>query len=223
MSLLLFDRNFDQEIAREEEAAAAAAAPSAEAIAQMIEAARAEGHAAGRAEGRAEGIAQTMAEMEARRSLALETMMPQIAALHDGAATHRAALEAESLDFALSLCEQLFPKLLEAEGNARCADEIRHAIRLALGSPSLRVTMSPDLHAEIGPALEEAAVATGLAYVPELVADPQMQTGQMRAEWLHGTVEFSYASTCARILDALRTARSSLGQTPTPNASMPRD
>ncbi|KAF0674631.1 FliH/SctL family protein [Profundibacterium mesophilum] len=222
MSLHLFDRNFDAELAEEAEAARARDAPSAEEIALMLAAARAEGVAEGLEQGRAEGRARSEAEIEARRAAALETMMPQIAAIFAAAAEHRKSLEAEALDFAISLCAQLFPQLLKEEAPVRCEHEIRRAIALALGSPSLTLSMAPETHAEIAPVLAAAARSAGMIREPELIAEPALSVGEMRAEWLNGTAEFSYPAICAGILDALRNARSSLGQTPTPNESMPR-
>nr|WP_282960695.1 FliH/SctL family protein [Actibacterium sp. MT2.3-13A] len=120
---------------------------------------------------------------------------------------HRAALEAQALDFTLSVCEQVFPEVLRRCSRDRALDRVKKTIALALGSACLRVALSPSALPLLRPDIEAAARAAGLEARIEIAVDPALAEGDVRMEWNNGFMDYSCAAICDRILTALRQAQ----------------
>lgn len=207
---LVFHRDFDLELAQEDRQARrdAGACHTPEEMSEAIESARAAAFAEGRLAGHGDGLAEAAAADSARRAAALDALMPQIAALIEAADTHRAALEAQLLDFALSVCEQVFPELLRHRAHDRVLAQVRRALSVGLGSATLQVTLSPGALHLLLPDLEAAIQESGLEGRVDMRGDPDLIDGDVRVFWDSGCLEYSFTSISDRILRVLRDARS---------------
>lgn len=201
-----FCRDFDEEhaAARAHEERAARARYTEEDLAAAIEAARAEGQEAGRAEGHAAGAAEMRDTLLARHAEALETLVPQLETLLRDAAAHRAALEAQVVDFVLSVCEQVFPEFLRTRARDRAREQVEDTLRLALGSATVRIRLAPDTLAALRPRIEAAWHERGARGPLEIIGDEGLGEGDARMEWDNGFMDYSFAEVCNRILGALR-------------------
>lgn len=210
----IFDRDFDGELDHERQEAErrARACYTPEDLEAALADARAAAFAEGHAAGRAEGIAESRASSEALRSEALGALVPQLERLIGEADRHRAALEAQVLDFTLSVCEQVFPEVL-SRSRDRALDRVRKTIGLALGSACLRIMLSERALPLLRPQIEQAARDIGLKTRVELAAEPALSEGDVRVEWDNGFMEYSFAGVCDRILSALRQARAGTTET----------
>lgn len=211
----IFDRDFDRELDRERQEAErrARACYTPEDLEAALADARAEAFREGHAAGRAEGMAESRVSSEALRAEVLGTLGPQLERLIGEADRHRAALEAQVLDFALSVCEQVFPEVLRSRSRDRALDRVKKTIELALGSATLRITLAERALPLVRPEIEQAAQAIGLKARVELAADPALPEGEVRMEWDNGFMEYSFAGVCDRILTALRQARAGASET----------
>ena len=198
-----FERNFDEEIAKE---AGARILVPADAL-REVETARAEGFEAGRHVGHKEGRAEAEAEYREATGAAMGVLAAEASALLAQASAHRVALEAQMLDFAMNVCRQLFPQALETRGEERAAEEIRRHLLLAMGSTRLTITLSDAGVAEHGAALEAALPRDLPGTRVEILADAGLAPGEARMRWDNGAMEFSFDRICRRILDALAGAR----------------
>ena len=140
----LFDRNFDAET----EALTPEAAPAPEPLftrsdhEQALAEARAAAFEAGYQKGRAEAQEAALASDATRRLQLAEAVVPVLRDLFADAEAHHAALEAQMIDFVLSVFEQLAPDVSAALAEGQARREARSAVRMALGAappqPSLR-------------------------------------------------------------------------------------
>lgn len=208
----VFTRDFDLELAHEDQEArrAARACHTPEELDAAVQAARAAAFADGMAAGHADGLAEAETANAARKVAALEGLQPQIQGLVQAADTHRAALEAQLLDFAMSVCEQVFPELLRHRAHDRALAQVRRALSVGLGSATLQITLSPDALELLRPDLEAAILETGLQGRVEMRADACLVAGDARVTWDSGFLEYSFTSICDRILHVLREARTAV-------------
>lgn len=204
--MTLFVRDFDHE--RDQEAQEARrllrARHTDEELAAAVAQARAEGRAEGQALGESAGWAAAQDSFAARQAQALDELSPRLETILQDAAAHRQALEAQSLDFALSVCEQVFPEILRGYSHTRAADRVRRSLRMALGSSTLRIHLSPEALTVLAPRIRAAAANRPDSARMELIADPQLADGDVRAEWDNGFMEYSFAAICDQLLTALR-------------------
>lgn len=204
----VYHRDFDAEL--EEEARAAARARAAiytsDDLSAAAESAARIAHERGLAEGHAAGEAEALARIEARRAAALEALAPKLDRMLADRLAHRAALEGQLLDFALSVCERVFPEFIAQRSATAAAEEIRRLIGLALGRPRLRIRLSPVTRDLMAPELEALTAGRLGADQTEIVADPSLAPGNAHVSWEDGFAEYSYADVCDAILDALRDA-----------------
>lgn len=205
----VFDRNFDAEDEADQRGetpvigAVFTRAQYEEAVAQ----ARDEGFHAGVQQGR-EAAAQTAQSSEsARRLAASEAVAPAMQALFDDADRHHAALEAQMVEFVLSVFRQVAPDVDERLAEGQALREAKGAVRMALGSARLDLWVAPDALDTSSAELELAARQAGFGGRLSVKSDPELGAGEVRAAWDHGVMEYSFSEICARILGALGTAR----------------
>ncbi|RVV96877.1 hypothetical protein EKE94_16155 [Mesobaculum littorinae] len=210
----VFQRDFDLERAEEEARRVhdARARHTPEELEEAVARAYRAGHAAGKEVGRTEGRDETRQTLLARHAEAISAIQPQVDALLAGTAEHRAALEAQVLDFTVSVCEKVFPELIDHRARDRALQQIERTIRYALGSPVLRITLAPAARDALGPQIE-AIVAETLIGTLDLSADPDLAEGDARMTWDNGFMEYSFAEICDRILDAVRDRQESFETT----------
>lgn len=207
---VIFERDFDLELAREDRQArrAARARHTPEELFEAVEAARAEAFDEGKNAGHAEGLADAARADGARRAAALEVLGQQIPAMVAANNSHRAALETQVLDFALTVCEQVFPELLRRRAHDRALAQVRRALNVGLGSVSLQISLSSGALQLLQDDLDAEIARNGLQGRVVLRADPALNDGDARVDWDSGFLEYSFSSICDRILCTLREARS---------------
>jgi len=205
----VFDRNFDGEVetrARLSEVRIGAVY-TAEDYNEAVEAAEAQGYEDGRVAGRAEA-AMAAADSDAERQLtALESLAPAMTALLEDADRHHRVLEAQMLDFVLSVFQQVAPQVIEAQARVQVEREVDNAIRMALGSAILRVYFAPSAHKEGEAQVQRTARLQGYGGRIEVKPDPDLAEGDVRVEWDHGVMRYSFDDICHRILDALKASK----------------
>ena len=196
----IFETDFDAERAAAPPGAAASAAREAaerQATARQA-AAREEGYAAGLAAARAEG-ARDLHDL-------LGAVSRGLGALQAEAAAHRAAMEAQALDFARAACERIAPELVAALGGERAAAEARRCLALVVGSARIDVALSPAALERHGAALESALEPDGPAGSAgrvRLRGDPSLADGDVRMRWEGGEMTYSMDEALGGLIGAL--------------------
>lgn len=198
---LIFTRNFDTEL--EDPSLAAPKGPSPEEIEEI----RREAFEAGRAQGRAEGVQEAAETLEARREAALERIVPALLGFLGDRDAHDQAIEAQFFDFAISVCEKVFPELLENQAHHRALAQLRRGLRMALGSRKIRVIMAPVDRDLLKADLEALSRQNDGEPRLQISTDQRLGSGDVRIEWDHGGLDYSFAALCSEILEALRRAR----------------
>ncbi|WP_102223665.1 FliH/SctL family protein [Acidimangrovimonas sediminis] len=222
----VFHRDFDAEIEAEarEAARVRAAIYTPEDLSAAAEAAAKLAHERGLETGRAEGEAAAMARIEARRADAYEALAPRIDRLLAERLTHRAALEAQLVDFVLSVAEKVLPDFVARRSAEAAADEVRRLMKLTLGSPRLRVRLAPTTRDLMEPELKAMTAERLGTQQVEVVADASLAPGAAHVAWDDGYAEYSYADVCDAILAALKqaTADATAPATPEPTDASTR-
>ena len=193
----IFETNFDAE-------PVAAPPRDADPAAQEIAAREAALRAAAYEEGYAAGLAATRADEDRSLHETLAAMTRELGALHAEAAAHRAAMEAQALEFARAACERLAPELVAALGGARAAAEVRRCLALVVGSPRIDVALSPAALASHGESLEQALKDAGPDGGTCLRGDPDLGQGDARMRWAGGEMSYSMDDALGGLIGALR-------------------
>ena len=193
----IFETDFDAEAVCAAPGPGGSAAGEAEARdAAMRSAAYEEGYAAGLAAARA----------DAGRDLhdLLGAVSREVGTLHAGAASHRAAMEAQALDFARAACERIAPELVAALGSDRAAAEVRRCLGLVVGSARIEVTLSPTALERHGDSLGRTLEAAGPDGRVRLQGDPSLADGDVRMRWEDGGMTYSMDDALGGLIGALR-------------------
>lgn len=172
-----------------------------------VEAAQAQAYEDGRTAGRTEAAMASAQSDQERQISALETLAPVMSALLEDADRHHAVLEAQMLDFVLSVFDRVAPQVVETQARAQVEREVDNAIRMALGSAILRVFFAPSAHKEGEAQVQRTARLQGYAGRVEVSPDPELAEGDVRVEWDHGVMRYSFNDICQRILGALGAAK----------------
>lgn len=167
--------------------------------------------AEGLEQGRREGAAEAAARTDAALAQALCLLDERLAALDDRFADALRGVEAQGSAVMLALVRRLAPALLERVGAAETERLATDALRLAGGSPRLRLRAHPELAEPIRARLADPE-ASGFKGCLEVVADPSLPPGGIDAAWEAGglrydpaAVERAVAGLCDRALAALST------------------
>lgn len=203
--MVLFDRDFDREIAEERRAVVRVeqARHSDDDLRAAVAEARAEALEQGRAQGRSEAEAEARANEAVARSTALERIAQRLDEAMAAQAKHRAALERQILGYAATTAEKVLPEILEDRAHARALAQIRRGLRLGLGAARLEIAL-PDgaqaLHRDVTELVESRGVAARTA----ITADPALAPGDVRVAWEGGRLDYSFSAICDEILNTLR-------------------
>ncbi|CAO3382370.1 fliH protein [Azospirillum argentinense] len=162
-------------------------------------------------QGRREGAAEAATRTDAALAQALSHLDEQLAALDDRFADALRGVEAQGSAVILALVRRLAPALLERIGAAETDRLATDALRLAGGSPRLRLRVHPDLAEPVRARLADPE-SLGFKGSLEVVADPSLPPGWLDAAWEAGglrydpaAVERAVAGLCDRALAALST------------------
>ena len=204
----VFDRSFDTDLTPANKPAPKADAPiytKAEFDAAVKDAART-GYEDGRTSGRAEANSATQQSETERQLATLEAIPPALKALFDDADAHHAVLEAQLLQFVLSVFERLAPDVFTALARSEAEREVKNAIRMALGSATLKVHLPPETVKETGDEVLRVSRLNGYGGRVDVKSDPELITGDVRVTWDHGVMEYSFNDICQRVLTSLRSS-----------------
>ncbi|WP_353475750.1 hypothetical protein PVT71_24500 (plasmid) [Salipiger sp. H15] len=208
----IFDRNFDAEAEsqrRGEQPKQGAIYTRAEFDAAVTKA-RNEGFEAGLKQGRDEASNAALQSNSARQTSAIEAVGPALRALFDDADHHHAVLESQMVAFALSVLRQVAPATGAALAEAEALQEARGAVRMALGSAELKLWFAPEVTETSGTEIHRIARQSGFGGRVEVKPDPALAIGDVRAEWDHGVMSYSFNDICGRILGALEDSKARL-------------
>ena len=160
-------------------------------------------------QGRREGAAEAATRTEAALAQALSHIDERLAGLDDRFAEALRGVEAQGAAVMLALVRRLAPALLERIGTAETERLAADALRLAGGSPRLRLRVHPDLAEAVRARLADPESA-GFKGSLEVAADPALPPGGIDAAWESGglrydpaAVERAVAGLCDRALSAL--------------------
>ena len=179
---------------------------------RAVEAARREGYSDGRAAGLAEASVMAEDTVADRRVQAMEAVVPALAQVLADADAHHAVLERQMIDYVLSVFRQVAPRAFDALARDQALHEAEAAVRMALGSATLRLYLAPDGVEDATPPLTQAARRAGYAGRLEVKPDPDLAPGDVRADWDHGVMRYSFNDICDRILTALAAAEAEAAQ-----------
>ena len=99
-------------------------------VQRMVRAAHERGVAEGRAAGLEEGRAGAEASHDGLATEAMAAMTTALEELSGEAQAHRAALEAQVIEFAHSVCDTVFPELVEDLSRSRVAAQVRQGMKM---------------------------------------------------------------------------------------------
>lgn len=207
---LIFCRNFDDELDQEmgrDASSCTCAHPSPEEMEARIEAAKKEAFQAGLEAGHDKALKQFREEADQNHSDALQSIKDHLRKILEKSDSHGDALEAQVLDFGLSICEQVFPYLLHSQSQERAVTQIKKTMRMALNSPYINIAVSETALPQLKPLIEQAAEELGLKDQIKLLPDAKLMDGATHIEWKNGFMEYSFEMVCERILTALKAAQ----------------
>lgn len=207
---LLFYRNFDDEVDREmgrDASSCTCSHPSPEELNARIETAKKEAFQAGLESGHAKALEQFTQEADQNHNETLQSIKDQLRMVFEKSDDHSDALEAQVLDFGLSVCEQVFPYLLQNQSQEHVVAQIKKTMRVALNSPYINIAVSETSLPKLKPLIEQAAEELGLKDQIKLLPDAKLIDGATHIEWKNGFMEYSFETVCERILTALKTAQ----------------
>ncbi|WP_407496331.1 FliH/SctL family protein [Pseudooceanicola sp. MF1-13] len=204
----VFDRDFDEE--EEFEARKRIhekrAIYTPEDLEEAVQKASAAAYEDGRMAGRAEASVEHQDTTASKTADTLVMLAPKLQEILTKSDQHQAALEAQVLDYVLTVARQLLPEILTQTAIIRTEGEIKKAIKMALGASSLRIHIPAEVAGEMSVAIEQQVQASGFAGRIQIQADHRLRPGDTRVEWDHGGMEFSLTELCDRTLRALRDA-----------------
>ena len=152
-------------------------------------------------QGRREGAAEAAARTDAALAQALSHLDEQLAALDDRFADALRGVEAQGSAVMLALVRRLAPALLERIGAAETERLATDALRLAGGSPRLRLRVHPALAEPVRARLADPE-SLGFKGALEVVADPSLPPGGLDAAWEAGGLRYDPAAV-ERAVDGL--------------------
>jgi flagellar assembly protein FliH len=205
---LIFRRNFDDELDRETGTGACTCAhPSPEELEARIEAAKQDAYQTGLEAGHTKALEQFRQEANQDHIDTMQSIKDNLRNIFEKSDSHNDALEAQVLDFGLSICEQVFPYLLHNQSQERAVTQIKKTMRMALDSPYINITISETALPQVKLLIEEAAQELGLENQVKLLPDLKLTDGSTRIEWKNGFMEYNFEMVCERILTALKAAQ----------------
>jgi len=218
---LIFRRNFDDELDQETGKGlndCTCSHPSPEELEVRIQAAKEEAYQAGLEAGHNKALEQFRQETDQNHIDAVQSIKDHLHNIFEKSDNHNDALEAQVLDFGLSVCEQVFPYLLHHQSQERAVTQIKKTMRMALNSPYIKIAVSQTALPQLKPLIEKAAQEMGLKKQIKLITDPKLIDGATHIEWKNGFMSYSFETVCERILTALKAAQAT-NLTPLANGS----
>lgn len=195
---VIFQRDFDQET--DQEARRSGGLLSEEALREIREAA----FEAGRAQGEVEAERRMRAAAETRRVETLGRISDQVSRLITDREAHEQALEAQLLDYAISIGEKVLPDLIETRSHQHVISQIRKAVRMGLGSGRVRIRLSAEDRALLGADLADLERPPERTTRVEIVTCDRLRAGDLEVDWDQGGLAYSFSTVCEEVLSLLR-------------------
>jgi|GEM_PF-3139242 len=208
---LIFNRNFDDELDREmgkDANSCTCSHPSPQELDARIEAAKEEAFQAGVEAGHSKALEQVRQEVDQNHIDALQSIKDHLGNIFEKSDRHNDALEAQVLDFGLSVCDQVFPYLLHSQSQERAMTQIKKTMKMAYNSSYINIAVSETALPQLRPLIEQAAKGLGLGERINLLKDESLMDGATHIEWKNGFMEYNFETVCERILTALKAAQS---------------
>lgn len=204
----VFERDFDEEEAFEarKRIHEKRAIYTPEDLEEAVQKASAAAYEDGRMAGRAEASVQHQESTASKTADTLVVLAPKLQEILTKSDQHRAALEAQVLDYVMTVARQLLPEILDKTAIIRTDAEVKKAIKMALGASSLRIYIPSELAGEMSASIEHQVQAAGFDGRVQIQADHRLRPGDARVDWDHGAMEFSLTELCDRTLKALQDA-----------------
>ena len=146
-------------------------------------------------------------DIEARKYAVLEGLSKGLQDFMRDTVQSENLLETQFFDFAISVGERVMPELIETRAHHRTMAQIRKGVRMALGSRQLQIWISKLDHELLGDELEILLKESGMSDKTALIADEDIEPGDVKLSWDHGGLEYSFALMCREILENLKKSR----------------
>ena len=173
-------------------------------VRELVRAANERGLRDGHAAGLAEGEAAAARRIDTAQVETLDAMAEGLATLLNDAKAHRAALEAQVLDFALSVCDAVFPELVRDMSRDRAAAQVRTALKMAIGSRRVTIRLNPATAATLSEELSARLDYYRMDGVCRIEPDADLHPGDVQMAWDHGSLSYAFEVVAQRILSELR-------------------
>ncbi len=207
---LIFSRNFDEELDQELNGIKKecnCVYPSQSEIDSLVEEAKADAFRLGHDEGYSKGLEDGREEADLAQKAVLADIKIQLNKIFLETNRNTIALEAQVLDFTLSICESVFPYLQYSQSHERALQKIKDTMRLALGSPYINVSVSETALPKLTPFTDEISADLGLTEQIIIKADKRLRDGSAHIEWKNGFRDYNFDLVCDQILMALKNAQ----------------
>lgn len=178
--------------------------PTAEEIEAKIKKAHKQGHIEGYLAGADAGRAEMHKQMQGEHAQMAEKLAQELARLATAMQGHTDALVAQVVGFTLQTCEIVLPEVIERLSTERVKKTVTQSLKMAIGSSRIKVRLSPQTLAQIGPELQSRAAYYKCDDVLDVQAAPAIADGDARMEWDHGSLDYGFKKICDRLLAELR-------------------
>lgn len=162
-----------------------------------------------RAEQQGRGEALAAMDQSVARQVAeqMQSVLPAVhtavAGLQQAQLTCRSEWESRLIHLAAAMAERIIRRELRHSPDITL-DWVREAIRLAAGSPQLRIELHPDDHAELRPEVQNLVAECLPGGSAEVVASKHVSRGGCRIETRFGSVDQQIETQLARLEEELK-------------------
>lgn len=178
--------------------------PTREELEAAVAKAHKQGHIEGYLTGADAGRAEMRKTMETAQAEMIDALTRELGGLAAKSEAEHEALVAQVVGFTLQTCEIVFPEMIERMSEARVRKMATQSLKMAIGSARIKIRLSPATLDAIGPELRQRAAYYKCDHALDLQADPDLQDGDTRMEWDHGSLDYGFAKICDRLLAELR-------------------
>lgn len=174
-------------------------------VSDLLEAARAEAYERGLEAGRAEALTESATIASQNLASIATGIAASLGDMGAELAEHRAGTEQKVAELLTLIFEQVFPSFLSAHAGEIATANILRSMKFSQGSPTLSVSVSPDLHDAVGTLLASADPGeSGLQVTVN--KNERLQSGAFELEWQNGRVDYDLERACHEVLKALKAA-----------------
>lgn len=206
MTVGLFARNFDLELAQEESADEPVEANNTVSLQEMEEAvqkAHDAAYAAGIEAGRKAGIEETEASITARQADTLKSIASSLEEMLPERASALLEIEKEMSGIINDFVSHGFAHLIEQQRMSLIEAEIEQVCRRAIGSRWLTVIVPEGMKEPASAALTTAYQSQGDTPEVKIIEDPSLEGSSVKAHWQNGRSEYKPKELCKKLIDTI--------------------